>query len=49
MAKQSVRFEYDLHEQVINPMQTILSEIKEIDRKDLESILGLQWNLEQEQ
>ena len=31
MAKQSVRFEYDLHEQVINPMQTILSEIKEIE------------------
>ena len=31
MAKQSVRFEYDLHEQVISPMQTILSEIKEIE------------------
>lgn len=31
MAKQSVRFEYDLHEQVIMPMQTILSEIKEIE------------------
>ncbi|XP_063694543.1 rho GTPase-activating protein 44-like isoform X2 [Bolinopsis microptera] len=31
MAKQSVRFEYDLHEQVITPMQTILSEIKEIE------------------
>ena len=31
MAKQSVRFEYDLHEQVITPMTTILSEIKEIE------------------
>lgn len=31
MAKQSVRFEYDLHEQVIVPMQDILSEIKKIE------------------
>ena len=31
MAKQSVRFEYDLHEQVITPMQQILAEIKDIE------------------